>query len=274
MKLYLESKIAKSYKNASQKIRVLSEKWVNNSIYCPNCGYLEVDKYPNNQPVADFYCKNCSEDFELKSKQDTFGTKIVDGAYRTMIERLHSSKNPNFFFLNYNITNLQVTNFLVIPKQFFVPKIIEKRKPLAKTAKRAGWIGCNIVLKNIPQVGKIFFVHNKQIIPKEEVLISWKKTLFLREEKKISAKGWLLDIMRCIERLERKKFTLNDVYTFENELSHQHPENKHIKDKIRQQLQFLRDKGYLEFVCRGTYQIRQLILFEIRSNIIIYEYYS
>ena len=255
MKLTFDEKLAVNYKNTSQKVRVLTEQWVNNSIFCPNCGHLNIDKYPNNQPVADFYCSNCREDYELKSKQNTIGIKIVDGAYRTMLERLTSSNNPNFFLLNYDLVNLEVVNFFVIPKHFFVPEIIEKRKPLAPTARRAGWVGCNIVLKSIPQTGKIFFVRNKQIERKEKILADWKKTLFLREEKEISAKGWLLDVMRCVDELNKKEFILNEVYAFENELGRLHPENRHIKDKIRQQLQFLRDKGYLDFMSRGYYRL-------------------
>jgi len=141
--------------------------------------------------------------------------------------------------LNYDFVNLEVVDFLVIPKHFFVPEIIEKRKPLMPTARRAGWVGCNIVLKNIPQTGKIFFVSNKQIEPKEKVLAGWKKTLFLREEKGISAKGWLLHVMKCIDNLGKQQFTLDEIYVFENELSFLYPENSHIKDKIRQQLQVL-----------------------------------
>ena len=36
-----------------------------------------------------------------------------------------------------------------------------------------------------------------------------------------------------------------------------HPDNRHVRDKIRQQLQVLRDHGYLEFVSRGSYRLRQ-----------------
>lgn len=96
---------------------------------------------------------------------------------------------------------------------------------------------------------------NRQVEPKEKVLSEWKRTLFLREEKEISAKGWLLDIMRSIEKLGRREFTLNDVYAFENELSGLHPDNRHIKDKIRQQLQILRDRGYLQFTGKGNYSL-------------------
>src|SRR3989338_1191720 len=191
MKLFLNARLAEGYKNTSQKIRILTEEWVNHSIFCPNCGRLDVDRYPNNQPVADFYCSNCREDYELKSKQDGLGTKILDGSYRTKMERLRSSSNPNLFVLNYDLQNLCVLNFFVIPKHFFVPEIIEKRKPLAAGARRAGWIGSNILLQKVPQIGKIFLVKQKQVEPKEKVLALWKKTLFLREEKEISARGWL-----------------------------------------------------------------------------------
>lgn len=256
MNLLLNSKLADEYTSSSQKIRVLTEDWVDRQVYCPNCGHLDIEKYGNNKPVADFFCFNCKEDYELKSKKDFIGTKIVDGAYRTMIERLQNTNNPNFFLLNYDLHNFSVLNFLVIPKHFFIPDIIEKRIALSQTARRAGWIGCNILLQNIPQTGKIFFVKNQQIEPKENVIANWQKTLFLREEKEISAKGWLLDVMRCVDKLGKKEFTLDEIYAFENELALLHPENRHIKDKIRQQLQFLRDKGYLEFVESGKYRLK------------------
>lgn len=44
------------------------------------------------------------------------------------------------------------------------------------------------------------------------------------------------------------------MYAFENQLSIKHPNNKHIKDKIRQQLQTLRDTGFIEFVKPGFYK--------------------
>lgn len=212
MNLSLDKNLADGYTSQSQKIRVLTEHWVGNQIFCPNCGHLDIEKYGNNKPVADFFCLNYKEDYELKSKKENIGNKIVDGAYRTMIERLKSSNNPNFFLLNYDLQNFDVLNFIVIPKHFFVPDIIEKRKPLSLTARRAGWIGCNILLQSIPQTGKIFFVRNRQVEPKNKILAEWQKTLFLREEKEISAKGWLLDIMNCVERLGRKEFSLDEDY--------------------------------------------------------------
>ncbi|MGB9756089.1 MAG: DpnI domain-containing protein [Desulfurella sp.] len=255
MDLTLNTQIAEGYKSLSQKARVLTESWVNKSVFCPNCGFLKIEKYPNNQPVADFFCPNCNEDYELKSKQNSIGSKISDGAYRKKIERLRSSNNPNLFVLVYDAASFCVLDFFVVPKHFFVPEIIEKRKPLAANARRAGWMGSNIILQKIPQSGKIFFIERGKIKPKELILLEWKRTLFLREEREISAKGWLLDVMRCIDEIGKREFLLDDVYTFENKLAKLHPQNKHIKDKIRQQLQILRDRGYLDFVTRGKYRL-------------------
>lgn len=255
MNLKFDIKLADQYKNSSQKVRVLTEGWVKAEGYCPSCGNIKLNQYSNNEPVADFFCDKCNEDFELKSKSNKVGKKIVDGAYQTMLERLADIHNPNFFLLNYDLYSYNVSNFFVIPKHFFIPEIIEKRKSLSSGARRAGWVGCNILLGRIPEVGRIYLVKNKEINPREKVCSLWKKTLFLREEKKTESRGWLLDVMRCIEMIRKDEFTLADIYKFAPMLAKQHPKNRHIKDKIRQQLQILRDRNYIQFIGRGNYRI-------------------
>lgn len=254
MSLNLYSSISDKYNSNSQKIRVLSEKWVNEYIYCPNCGN-SMSEYENNRPVADFYCLKCKEDYELKSKKDSLGKKIVDGAYSTMIERLQSNSNPNFFFLNYDKNTFDVTNFIVIPKHFFIPEIIEQRKPLSSTARRAGWVGCNILLDTIPNSGKIFYIKNGKAESKNKILDNWNKTIFLKQTKNLISKGWLLDIMFCIDKINKKEFFLQEMYTFIPYLKMKYPNNNFIEDKIRQQLQVLRDKGFLRFKTRGKYEV-------------------
>lgn len=243
-------KLAEKYHNASQKIKVLTESWVGKEIYCPACG-CRVDKFEESRPVADFFCPDCQEEYELKSKKNSMGKKIPDGAYATMIERLKSENNPNFFFLNY--IDYRVNNFLVIPKHFFTPEIIIKRNQ--GIPGRPGYIMCSIDLSPIPQSGKIFYIKEGKIESKDKVLENWQRTLFLRGEKESSTKGWILDIMNCIDRLNKKEFSLNEMYTFEKYLKMKHPNNNFVRDKIRQQLQFLRDKGYLKFIDRGNYKL-------------------
>jgi len=257
MELKLPFEVAKDYSSSSQRIRVMTEYWVNDSVFCPNCG-TNLSNFQNNKPVADFYCKKCSEEYELKSKNGIVGKKIVDGAYSTMIERLRSSNNPNFFFLTYDKSTFEIRNFLTIPKYFFVPSIIEKRKALNVTARRAGWIGCNIDISNIPELGKIFYVQNGIAKSKNEVLDKWNKTEFVKSTHDIEAKGWMLDVLMCVERIKKPKFSLDEVYSFETYLKAKHPLNNNVKAKIRQQLQFLRDKNMIEFAGHGQYRLKNL----------------
>jgi type II restriction enzyme len=254
MKLGFEE-LQAQYDSGSQNARAWTESWVKESLYCPNCGNSRINQFPANRPVADFVCLACNEEYELKSQKTAFGAKILDGAFRTMCERLASSNNPNLLLLNYDRARLCVRDVFVVPKQFFVREIIEERKPLAMTARRAGWIGCNILLSRIPSSGKVFFVQNGQVLPKEEVLSQWQRTLFLREERP-DARGWLIEVMKCVEQLGKTEFDLDEVYAFEQQLGSLYPNNKHVKQKIRQQLQKLRDRGYLEFVSRGNYRLR------------------
>lgn len=255
MKLGFEESQA-PYISGSQKARAWSERWVKDWIYCPNCGNSCLNQFPANRPVADFICVSCAEEYELKSQKKIFGNKILDGAFRTMCERLASSNNPNLLLLNYDLERRSVTNAFIVPKHFFVREIIEKRKPLAATARRAGWIGCNILLSQIPASGKIYFVREGRIQTKESVLSQWRQTLFLREEG-TEARGWLIEVMKCVEAIGKEEFTLNDVYAFESQLRRVYPHNRHVRQKIRQQLQVLRDQGLLDFVSRGYYRLHR-----------------
>lgn len=252
MNLSFNTKLAEGYSSNSQIARVLTEAWVKENSYCPSCGNNPLNEFGNNMPVADFYCESCREEFELKSKSGVISNTITDGAYSSMIQRINSNNNPNFFFLTYS-KQFAVSNFLIIPKQFFTPDIIVKRKPLSESAKRAGWVGCNIDISNIAESGKIFLVKNTELIDKDIVKDSFNKTLFLREES-ANSKGWILDLLNCIDSIPKESFTLDDVYKFEEKLKLKYPNNNFIKDKIRQQLQVLRDKNIIEFVSRGHYK--------------------
>jgi type II restriction enzyme len=251
MNLTFNANLAQGYKSKSQIARLLTENWVLKNLYCPNCGNLQLNEYENNRPVADFYCKKCKEEFELKSKNGKLSSIINDGAYESMIKRISSDTNPNFFFLTYNKNN--VNNFLVIPKHFFTPEIIIKRKPLSDSAKRAGWTGCNIDISKVPDSGRIFIIENSRIIDKEKVIKKIKSTDFLKS-KNLESRGWILDILNCVEEIKKQSFTLDELYSFENKLKIKYPNNNHIKDKIRQQLQFLRDRGLIEFNGKGNYK--------------------
>ncbi|MBD3749580.1 MAG: restriction endonuclease [Sphingobacteriales bacterium] len=257
MNLNLDLSLVKNYTNNSQISRILTENWVKKNSFCLNCNNWCLEQFSNNLPVADFYCKNCRQEYELKSKNGKLSSKIVDGAYHTMVNRIEAENNPNFFFLTYDKSDWTVRNFLIIPKHYFVSDFIEKRKPLSENARRAGWTGCNILLDKIPSSGRIFLIKNSKIIDRDLVLHKWKETEFLKNVNKKS-RGWIIDILNCIDLIPNKNFRLEDVYKFEAHLKLKYPNNSFIKDKIRQQLQILRDRDIIEFVSRGTYKKKTL----------------
>jgi type II restriction enzyme len=251
MLLEFDLALAKNYKSLSQIVRVCSEDWVSRFIFCPNCQNA-IQSYKNNNPASDFYCKICKEDFELKSKRKNIGNKINDGAYKIMAEKITAQQNPNLFLLTYN-ENYKITNFLIIPKHFFTISMIEKRNALSLNAARAGWIGCNILISSLPKSGRIFYVKNGIVADKNDVFEQWHKTLFLNNENE--QKGWIFEIMKCIEKLDKKSFTRQELLSFVPYLQKKYPNNKNIEYKISQQLQILRDHNYLKFSARGNYQL-------------------
>lgn len=252
MNYFFDRTLAEQYHSNSQKIRIMSESWVADNIFCPCCGNPHLRKLNNNKPVADFQCDCCGALFELKCKEGKLGKKIVDGAYSTMIERITSISNPGIFIMTYS-KNLSVTDMLFIPKFFFVPSIIEKRKPLAETARRAGCIGCNILIDNVPLQGKLRIIKDQQLASSDQVVQTYKHIRQLQTNNMVN-RGWLFDVLNCVNKIPSADFSLKDVYLNIDELQQRHMDNHHIEAKIRQQLQILRDKGFIEFVGRGHYR--------------------
>lgn len=244
------------YVSGSQKARNWTERWVADWMYCPNCGAAKLSQFPANKPLADFYCPECQDQFEVKAKKGrSFGRSIANGAYHTKIERLKSDTSPNFILIGYQINAPQVHSVCVIPKHFVVPAIITKRPPLSPNARRAGWVGSNILLAAVPEAGRIYVVRNGALEAKQSVLSKWQKTSFLRSTAS-EGRGWLIEVMKVIDLMGRNEFTLSDIYTFEHQLGRIYPNNHNVRPKIRQQLQVLREAGFLEFLGQGRYRLK------------------
>jgi type II restriction enzyme len=104
---------AAGYTSGSQ--RAFTESWVAAYLSCPNCGEARMGRHPNNSPLADFYCGQCREEFEVKSQKGRFGPKVADGAYGTKLQRLASDTNPNLVLMNYDLTRFAVTDLFFVP---------------------------------------------------------------------------------------------------------------------------------------------------------------
>ena len=163
-----------------------------------------------------------------------------------------SNDNPDWLVMSYDAAELCVEDLWFVPKHFFVPEIVEKRKPLSGHAKRKGWVGCNILFDEIPAQGRIALVSGRTPAARSDV----KRRVELAERLyagNLGVRGWLMDVLTCVNKIRDDRFTLGEMYGFEEELQTKHHGNNNIRAKIRQQLQLLRDIGLLEFEGRGVY---------------------
>jgi type II restriction enzyme len=165
------------------------------------------------------------------------------------------NRTPNLYALHYHLSGWAVANVILIPSFAFPLSAIEKRKPLSPTADRAGWVGCNILLHAIPPDARIKIISDGKSVAPAAVRAQYGRILPLA---KLDAKqrGWTLDVLNVVRSLGKPEFDLAEVYKSEEKLAKLHPANRHVRDKIRQQLQVLRDLGILEFLGRGDYRLR------------------
>lgn len=233
--------------------RVLTEEWCAREMFCPSCENNHIAQSRVNTPAIDFVCGFCDEQFQLKGQRKWNASRLVDGAYESLIRALKSDRNPNLIILQYS-ESWNVENLCIIPRTFFSPSVVECRKPLALDARRAGWTGCNIMLGKIPADGKISVIEAGRVIHPDQVRSKFSRALQLANIAPAN-RGWTLDVLALVRSLRKETFSLKDMYKSEEVLKTQYPGNRHIREKIRQQLQVLRNHGFLEFLGSGNYRV-------------------
>jgi len=201
--------------------------------------------------TKDFYCSKCGEDFQLKASGHKIGHQISGAAYATTLESLKKGQHPSLILLSYDTRTLQVSELEVIHRRSITQSCLLPRKPLTKAAVRYPWQGCNYLLTQIPKAARMRIVENGNEHSKKDVMEKW-RLMQSTFKGSFDNRGWTADVMKCVEK-QGSTFTLRNIYEFENHLSSLHPENHHVREKIRQQLQVLRDSGLLRFVKHGVY---------------------
>lgn len=254
MDLHLPTEGLANYKSLSQRARIGTESWGALNFYCPSCHSPRLEATCRNYAAVDYHCPACQAPFQLTSQSKPFGRKIVDAAYSEMKRAILGDRTPNLFILHYDLARWTVRTVVLIPHFAFALSAIECRKPLALTSRRAGWIGCNILLEKIPADARIVLVDGDSPRSPYEVRSAYQRLRPL-EKLSVEKRGWTLDVLNAVHSLDRRNFSLSDVYARSDMLALLHPKNAHVHEKIRQQLQVLRDLGLIEFLGAGNYRI-------------------
>jgi type II restriction enzyme len=252
MNLNLNAELGSTYTNRTQQIRLISEDWIARNGYCLRCDSDRLIPTRANTRSRDFVCQTCEHGYELKSKRGVFSKSVLDGAYNAMVGTIRNGRTPTFLLLEYStswsILRLRAIHHSLITEQSVVP-----RKALSASARRAGWVGCNILLPAIAIQGQIPLVLNGVLCER-----SASRGAFARLENlsalSIGDRGWAATILRLTNTFAGARFSLQQMYEFESELQKVFPNNRNIRPKIRQQLQFLRDAGLLTFHGGGVYE--------------------
>lgn len=253
MTLQMNSALAEGYTSASQMARLITEDWGASNLYCCACQTDTLVSAPTNEPAYDYYCAGCAARYQLKSGKKWIEKRITDGALNKMTEAVESGNTPNLLYLHYHpAPTWTVANLLLIPSFFFTKSVIEARNPLGPNARRAGWQGCNLRIDYVAPDGKRKLIDSAVVAHKEEIR-AWYARVKPLEDIPSAKRGWTLDVLNVVQHLSTE-FRLADIYAHEATLSLLHPDNRHVKDKIRQQLQVLRDLGFIEFLERGHYR--------------------
>ena len=253
MLLQCNLELADQYKSPSQRARIVTEAWCTHELYCAACDSNRLARAPANTQAIDFRCPGCEQPYQLKSGRGWNQQRIVDAAYGAMITAIRQDRTPNLLLMQYSSAWL-VQNLMLIPRFFFSEAAIEKRKALSPEARRAGWVGCNILLSRIPLEGRIQMVEQGVAFPPSYVRQQFQRALPLSALRP-QVRGWALDVLTVVRGLNKREFSLGEIYALEAELKRMHPQNQNIRPKIRQQLQLLRDLGFLRFVEPGRYAL-------------------
>lgn len=243
------------YKSKSQMARVATESWALMNLFCPRCTSPRLEASPANTPVVDYNCPSCAAAFQLKSQAHALSHRIVDAAYAQMVRAIRENATPNLFAIHYDSTRWAVTNLILIPHFAFPISAIEKRKPLGPKARRAGWVGCNILLDAIPLDARIPVISEGIPVSPQQVRNHYSRIRPL-EKLPTEKRGWTLDVLSAARAIGKNTFDLSEMYGHERKLAALHPQNRNVRAKIRQQLQILRDIGIVEFLGDGKYRIK------------------
>jgi type II restriction enzyme len=253
LELQMDFSLAARFSSASQQARVMTEAWAQENLYCVNCESEHLCAAPPNTQVVDFTCRGCAELFQLKSQSAPLGRRVADSGYDAMCRAIRSNQIPNLILLHYDRAKWRVEDVMLIPSFGFSLAAVEKRKPLGPTARRAGWVGCNILLSNIPGDLRLPLVVSSQVA---ESFLARKqyRTMSALRSLSASSRGWLVDVLNVARSLNKQEFRLSELYAQDQRLGALHPQNLHVRPKIRQQLQRLRDMGLLSFAGDGVYR--------------------
>jgi type II restriction enzyme len=252
MRLNCNPALADGLTSPSQRTRVITEGWMTAEGYCLNCTSPHLEATAPGTPFRDHICPKCGLGYELKSARSAHTRVVQDGGYDSMMREIRRDNPPALMLLQYDPAWC-VRRLVAVHPVFLTPAVIRKRpKPHLRPRTGTPYWMCDFNLDAIPSDGKIVVVSNAKVRPPKEVREAFAKSKPFADIP-LAQRGWTALVLAAVRKINKPQFTLAEVYAHEATMQSAYPNNTHIRDKIRQQLQVLRDMGYIDFDGGGKY---------------------
>ena len=150
--LQFDPTLAFGYTSKSQMARIMMETWAEMNLYCLSCSSDRLKRLPANTPLSDFSCPSCEREYQLKAKDGRFAGIVPGAEYKKMVAAARSGSVPEYFLAEYDTRWSMLVWVRALPGSRIQAERIIARKPLSDTARRKGWVGCNIDVAGIPTV--------------------------------------------------------------------------------------------------------------------------
>jgi hypothetical protein len=139
---------AARYASRSQVARVAIETWAARNVLCWRCNRALIPAPPNTH-LLDAVCASGEHEVQIKAFAGIAGERVSGAAFEPMRKRLSEGALPDYLLISYDRPREVVVLAEYVDGEAVGSERVAGRRPLAATARRAGWIGAVIDLRDL-----------------------------------------------------------------------------------------------------------------------------
>lgn len=145
------------WKSKSRIIGRAGEIYCYKNMKCIKCNASDWKECTINEKSKDQICKKCNKKYQIKCKnisknyynklKKTLKFKTIGAEYNSTLNSI--KEKIDYIIILYEKENNNIIDIIHIKSNNISENNIIPRKPLGKTAKRAGWQGCYLIFEHI-----------------------------------------------------------------------------------------------------------------------------
>ena len=144
---------------SKQQLGAKGERAVREKVSCPRCGRVRhLTPLQANFPCADLICKFCGflaqvKTYTLKTPSNALPTRIPGAGWKVQHEQIMAGIYHGLYLVGYRGKRLVRIDYVPAHILQGSPDVFEPRRALSAKAKRAGWLGFEYNIEQLPTIG-------------------------------------------------------------------------------------------------------------------------